>query len=99
MDERISVSELFHDDMNQGFDVSIQEKEVPIPQRCSVAHYLMRNLTFGLPTKPPPIEVFSTSATRSALRSCSFAKRTEVAIMCSPRQIFHEAIGSVSVVL
>jgi hypothetical protein len=44
-------------------------------------------------TYPPPLEVVSNSATRSPLRSCSFAQRTEVASMRSLRQIFHEAIG------
>jgi hypothetical protein len=54
---------------------------------------------FGLFTKSPPLEVVSTSATRSPLGSCSFAQRTEVAIMRSLRQIFHEANGGVAVVL
>jgi hypothetical protein len=54
---------------------------------------------FGLFTKSPPLEVVSTSATSSPLGSCSFAQRTEVAIMRSLRQIFHEANGGVAVVL
>jgi hypothetical protein len=54
---------------------------------------------FGLFTKSPPLEVVSPSATRSPLGSCSFAQRTEVAIMRSLRQIFHEANGGVAVVL
>ena len=54
---------------------------------------------FGLFTKSPPLEVVSTSATRSPPGSCSFAQRTEVAIMRSLRQIFHEANGGVAVVL
>jgi hypothetical protein len=36
---------------------------------------------FGLFTKPSTLEVFSTSATRSPLRSCSFAQRTEAYIL------------------
>jgi hypothetical protein len=36
MDDSISVSEIFHDDTTQGFDVSIQGREVPTPQRCIV---------------------------------------------------------------
>ena len=54
---------------------------------------------FILFTNPPPLEVVSTSATRSPLRSYSFAERTEIAIKCSLRQIFHEASGGVAVVL
>ena len=45
------------------------------------------------------LEVFPISATRSPLRSCSFAKSTEVGIMRSLRQNFHEAIGGVAVAL
>jgi hypothetical protein len=36
IDDSISVSEIFHDDTTQGFDVSIQGREVPTPQRCIV---------------------------------------------------------------
>jgi hypothetical protein len=36
MDDSISVSEIFHDDTTQGFDVSIQGREVPTAQRCIV---------------------------------------------------------------
>jgi hypothetical protein len=36
MDDSISVSEIFRDDTTQGFDVSIQGREVPTPQRCIV---------------------------------------------------------------
>ena len=36
MDDSISVSEIFHDDTTQGFDVSIQGREDPTPQRCIV---------------------------------------------------------------
>jgi hypothetical protein len=36
MDDSISVSEIFHDDTTQGFDVSIQGREVSTPQRCFV---------------------------------------------------------------
>jgi hypothetical protein len=38
MDDSISVSEIFHDETTQaqGFDVSIQGREVPTPQRCFV---------------------------------------------------------------
>ncbi len=36
IDDSISVSEIFHDDATQGFDVSIQGREVPTPQRCIV---------------------------------------------------------------
>jgi hypothetical protein len=36
MDDSISVAEIFHDDTTQGFDVSIQGREVPTPQRCIV---------------------------------------------------------------
>lgn len=54
---------------------------------------------FGLSTNPPTIEVFSNSATRTPLRSCSFAKPTEIGIVFSLRQIFHEATCGVAVVL
>jgi hypothetical protein len=36
MDDSISVAEIFHDDTTQGFDVRIQAREVPAPQRCIV---------------------------------------------------------------
>jgi hypothetical protein len=36
MDDSISVAEIYHDDTTQGFDVSIQGREVPITQRCIV---------------------------------------------------------------
>ena len=36
MDDSISVAEIFHDDTTQGFDVSIQGREVPTSQRCIV---------------------------------------------------------------
>ena len=36
MDDIVSVSEIFHDDTTQGFNVSIQGREVPTPQRCIV---------------------------------------------------------------
>ena len=36
MDDIVSVSELFRDDTTQGFDVRIQGREVPTPQRCIV---------------------------------------------------------------
>ena len=36
MDDIVSVSEIFHDDTTQGFDVSIQGREVSTPQRCIV---------------------------------------------------------------
>ena len=36
MDDSISVAEIFHDDTTQGFDVRIQGREVPAPQRCIV---------------------------------------------------------------
>ena len=36
MDDSISVSEIFRDETIQGFDVSIQGREVPTPQRCIV---------------------------------------------------------------
>jgi len=36
MDDSISVSEIFRDETTQGFDVSIQGREVPTPQRCIV---------------------------------------------------------------
>jgi hypothetical protein len=50
-------------------------------------------------TNLPPLEVVSNSATTSPLPSCSFAQRTEVASMRRLRQIVHEAIGGVAVVL
>ena len=53
---------------------------------------------FGLSTNPPTIEVFSNSATRTPLRSCSFAKPTEIGIVFSLRQIFHETTCGVAVV-
>lgn len=36
MDDSISVSEIFHDETSQGFNVSIQGREVPTPQQCIV---------------------------------------------------------------
>ncbi len=36
MDDSISVAEIFHNDTTQGFDVSIQGREVSTPQRCIV---------------------------------------------------------------
>jgi hypothetical protein len=36
MDDSISVAEIFRDDTTQGFDVSIQGREVSTPQRCTV---------------------------------------------------------------
>ena len=36
MGDSISVSEIFRDETTQGFDVSIQGREVPTPQRCIV---------------------------------------------------------------
>ncbi len=36
MDDSISVAEIFRDDTTQGFDVSIQGREVSPPQRCIV---------------------------------------------------------------
>ena len=65
-------------------------------RRCALPH---EKSAFVLFTNPPPLEVVSNSATRSPLRSCSFAQRTEVASMCSLRQISHEANGGVAVVL
>ena len=75
---------------------------------CVLEALLAITLTYALPheksafvlfTNPPPLEVVSTSASRSLLRSYYFAERTEIAIMCLLRQIFHEAIGRVAVVL
>ena len=36
MDESVSVAEIFRNDTAQGFDVSIQGREVLTPQRCIV---------------------------------------------------------------
>jgi hypothetical protein len=36
MDDSISVAEIYRNDTTQGFDVSIQGREVPTPQRCIV---------------------------------------------------------------
>jgi len=36
IDDIVSVSEIFGDDTTQGFDVRIQGREVPTPQRCIV---------------------------------------------------------------
>jgi len=36
MDDIVSVSELFRNDTTQGFDVRIQGRAVPTPQRCIV---------------------------------------------------------------
>ena len=36
MEDIVSVSELFRNDTTQGFDVRIQGREVPTPQRCIV---------------------------------------------------------------
>jgi hypothetical protein len=58
-----------------------------------------RKSAFGLFTNPPPLEVFATSATRSALCSGSFAQHREVVIMRSLRQIVPEATGSVAIAL
>ena len=33
MDDSVSVAEMFRDDTTKGFDVSIQAREVPTPQR------------------------------------------------------------------
>jgi hypothetical protein len=54
---------------------------------------------FGLFTNLPPLEVVSNFATRSPLGLCTFAQRTEVAILRSLRQIVHEASGGAVVVL
>ena len=36
MDDSISVAEIFYNDTTQGFDVSIQGREILTPQRCIV---------------------------------------------------------------
>ena len=36
LDDSISVAEIFRDDTTQGFDVSIQGRDVPTPKRCIV---------------------------------------------------------------
>ena len=54
---------------------------------------------FGYITKPPTIEMYSNSATRSPIRSCTFAIPTEDDIIRRLRQILHEATGGVAVVL
>ena len=36
MEDIVSVSEMFRDDTTQGFEVRIQGREVPTPQRCMV---------------------------------------------------------------
>ena len=36
MEDIVSVSEMFRDDTTQGFEVRIQGREVPTPQRCLV---------------------------------------------------------------
>ena len=36
MDDIVSVSEIFRDDMTQGFDVRVQGRAAPAPQRCVV---------------------------------------------------------------
>ncbi|MFL5703703.1 MAG: hypothetical protein ACJ8AG_12865 [Ktedonobacteraceae bacterium] len=36
MDDSISVSEIFHNDTTQGFDVTIQGREILTPQQCIV---------------------------------------------------------------
>ena len=36
MDDIVSVSEIFSDDTTQGFDVRVQGREVPTPERCIV---------------------------------------------------------------
>jgi len=75
---------------------SVQRDMLYLRETSALPH---EKSAFGLFTKSPPLEVVSTSATRSPLGSCSFAQRTEVAIMRSLRQIFHEANGGVAVVL
>ena len=55
--------------------------------------------TFGFFTKPPLLEVFTTLQLDHIFAHLPFAKRTEVAIMCRLRQIFHEAMCGVAVVL
>jgi hypothetical protein len=57
-----------------------------LPRHVALPHEIS---VFVLFTKPPLLEVFSTSAPRSPLLSCCLAQQTEVAIMCSLRQIFH----------
>src|SRR5258708_22900832 len=65
----------------------------------SVLRIASRKICFGLFTNLPPLEVVSNFATRSPLGACTFAQRTEVAILRSLRQIVHEASGGVVVVL
>jgi len=36
VEDIVSVSEMFRDDTTQGFEVRIQGREVPTPQRCMV---------------------------------------------------------------
>ncbi len=36
-DDLVSVSEIFHNDSAQGFDVSVQRKETPTAGKCFVA--------------------------------------------------------------
>ncbi len=36
MDDIVSVSEIFRDDTTKGFEVRIQGREIPTPQRCMV---------------------------------------------------------------
>ena len=36
LDDSISVAEIFRDDMTQGFDVRVQGRAAPAPQRCVV---------------------------------------------------------------
>ena len=36
MDDIVSVSEIFRDDTTKGFEVRIQGREIPTPQRCIV---------------------------------------------------------------
>jgi hypothetical protein len=36
VEDIVSVSEIFRDDTTQGFDVRIQGREAPTPQRCIV---------------------------------------------------------------
>src|SRR5258708_39690080 len=52
---------------------------------------------FVLFTKLPPLEVVSTSATRSPPGSRTFAQRTEIALLRALRQIVPEASGCIAV--
>src|SRR5260370_8787480 len=56
IDDSISVAEIFHDETTRGFDVSIQGREVPTPQRCIVVVKDGQASIFDEPGTPPAFQ-------------------------------------------